>query len=718
MSMGASDRESNSDAIVVASATKPALEQLYDYFIKETQGDPIPFDRMEKFNLFLEILGASAGVYTWPPAAQFAQGKPDWYAKSLIITNPFSSVLFLLRATDDFLDTVIKELKKPRPVAHLLDMPDSNELRIKYAKIMVGSAICAVPFGITTYLFPPPGCSSDACIFSTVIHTGVANAILHAISWGLILTPAFWYYRLPTLPVEKALAWAHERRLNPTARAIERLRKEEKAIYDKYRLHLGTFIARATEELANDYTNYSPVKSGRIRDFQVYQVDGQGNGFFHALADQLQVMNIKNESGQAYTPEKLQELIYANAEKYPALKALFTESAHIDLSKFEGWVELSALRALAKILDVSFHVIRDAVKAHDIIVEPEGIQHDSARKIQLFYSGVRYNSLRSNISTDLVLSVNASPLVLTHNTNDAIAPLALVRGNDASLMTLARLVNKDTRTRASNMNVDTVVGTIGALFMVAGCIGYVASPIYLGSALGLTTAESVAAGFLPAYATAVLCAFYGTEILKAVFNYLTTIDNFKDKFSIEAKMYPTIFALFMIVNTFVAIFSFGTAQQLINTAFKNELWDPIRPFLQGNSIAALDMMSFVSLLGLYSAVVRKAAAKFGGTESGERMAARLLVAGSAMAKRLEQMKGPELIDSIARYSDEDKRRLGIDPTKFNKDKERLASLRQELDGLEIKITSQEPAIVDTWRAGSREIGMDRPLLAGTRVQPQ
>jgi hypothetical protein len=192
---------------------------------------------------------------------------------------------------------------------------------------------------------------------------------------------------------------------------------------------------------------------------------------------------------------------------------------------------------------------------------------------------------------------------------------------------------------------------------------------------GLGLGGGIAAGALPAYAMAVLCAFYGAAILLDVFDYFFSPGGVREKFSLEAKLYPKIFALFMLINTYVAVFSYGTAQQLIDTTFGNSKWDSIRGFLKGNSIAALDMMSFVCLSGLFSAVVRKAAAKFGAVGSDHTEAARLLAKSTVMNARLQQLNGDALIASLSEYGADDLKRLGVDPLEFGRDKQILDGSR-------------------------------------------
>ncbi|STX49515.1 Uncharacterised protein [Legionella hackeliae] len=96
-----------------------AWKALYDHFIKETNGDPIPFGRGSKIGLFLELLGGTGGVYAWPPAWEYAKQKAPWQAYSFAIANPISNALFLIKATDDLIDTIQAEANVPKEIAGL-----------------------------------------------------------------------------------------------------------------------------------------------------------------------------------------------------------------------------------------------------------------------------------------------------------------------------------------------------------------------------------------------------------------------------------------------------------------------------------------------------------------------------------------------------------------------------------------------------------------------
>lgn len=500
-----------------------ALESLYNYFIKEMSGDPIPFGQWEKVSVALEILGGSGGIYAWPPAWEYSKDKSPWLAYSITLTNPVSNVLFLAKATDDLFDYIAMELTTPLELKDILELPTTRELTIKYIKMLLGSIICAIPFGIAVDLFPLPNCESKSCLASIVTHALAANTILHAISWNFILMPAFWYYRLPILPLEKMYDYIQVQRLTDTQRELLEIKQNQEDIFQKYKNHLSQFFVSGVEKMVDDY--------------------------------------IKNR-GKSGNP-------------------------------------------------ISLKAIED----------------------------------KSN--TSLILFAKAIPE--EKSILPAIQPLSFFN--------------------------NWGIGFLGGTFMIVGCIGWIANPIYLGLKENLTVTQSIAAGILPAYSTAVLCAFYGSAIIKQVYHYLTSWSgNCSDKFSLEARLYPKTFAIFLVLNAYVAAFSYGTAQQLIITLFGDSMWDNYRPYLQDISIPALQILSFVPLLGLFNAFIRKSIAKFG-AEGDHKLAARLLTKSNIISQRLQQMNGEILMASIEQYLPIQQKALRIDPNEFNRDMDRLKELK-------------------------------------------
>lgn len=240
--------EANPEAGLVASKTN-ALESLYNFYIKESNGDPIPFGKWEKFSLVLEGLGGSGGIYSWPPAKAYGEGKPLWLSLSLQITNPLSNVLFLVNATDNLLNSVAIEVKCPEQLADMLKLPTTCELISKYTKMLAGTMVCSVPFVIVTYMFPLPFCKEGACMAVMLTHSAVANTILHGISWNFILSDQYWYYRLPVIPFEKLYQVMRESCLSDEQKELRVIKQRKQAIYQKYRDHFSQFFVAGAERI-------------------------------------------------------------------------------------------------------------------------------------------------------------------------------------------------------------------------------------------------------------------------------------------------------------------------------------------------------------------------------------------------------------------------------------------------------------------------------------
>src|ERR1700688_5060481 len=86
-------------------ASNLPLDRFYDYFIKETKGDPIPFGKIEAAQLAAGLLGGSAGIYYGPSAYAYAKNEAPWLKYSLALCNPVSGGLFLTKAADDFMES-------------------------------------------------------------------------------------------------------------------------------------------------------------------------------------------------------------------------------------------------------------------------------------------------------------------------------------------------------------------------------------------------------------------------------------------------------------------------------------------------------------------------------------------------------------------------------------------------------------------------------------
>lgn len=507
--------------MLARSGETHSIETLYSHFYGEKYGNAFPFGQWEMGALFLELIGASGGIYSWSSAAEFAKGKSSFMYWSLVLTNPISSVLFLGKATDDLFQYVSTELRRPvAALANFIELPSRASLKDKYFKMSIGSALCAIPFAITAYLYPIPGCKSTTCLISTVAHSLLANTILHAISLHFIAQ--YWYYRLPILPFEKFYQWYKNGRLNENEKAILKLLNRKNDIHKQYKKTVA--------------------------------------GFFHAQTEGVVTRYLANN-------------------------------------------DASPLKSL------------------------KGPESSSARFLEMATPPQPVNALNRCI--------------------------------------------KSTHQFLQN----TGAGLIGALFMVWGCSGWIASPIFLASQ-SMRLSYACLLGGLPAYSTLVLCAFYGKAIFEKIYSYLTTWPaDLREKFSIEARMYPKSFAVFILFNLYVSAFAYATAQQLITAVFGAEVWDDYRSASEDAAVPAMQILSFIPLLDLFSAVVRKMTAKFG-DQTDEQVVSRLMLASTAIGTRLQQTKGDELISSLNTYSPRQLNIFGLDPDQLQNDTKELAEIKQ------------------------------------------
>ena len=246
----------------VSSVKDDAIQQMFEYYIHESNGDPMPFDYRQKLVLFAQILGATAGAYIVPPAWQYGHGQSDFLRYSYVLTNPLSGVLFLTKATADFFNAMIEDFHVPSAMSRLLQKMPAAQVAQKYTKIMGGSAVCAIPFGILTYLFPINGCHSKACLATIVAHSYAANLIMHALAWGFILRPDFWYYRIPLYPVIYPLKWLASCFTTPEEVPVEVLKLDDLKV--KFVQNIGMRVIHNTNVLVDGVLKGDAISIARL----------------------------------------------------------------------------------------------------------------------------------------------------------------------------------------------------------------------------------------------------------------------------------------------------------------------------------------------------------------------------------------------------------------------------------------------------------------------
>ena len=161
-----------------------------------------------------------------------------------------------------------------------------------------------------------------------------------------------------------------------------------------------------------------------FRGYVVQRVDGDGNCFFHALADQLNQKNIPDAEGHAYTHETLRMIAYTHVLEHEGLRGFFTNEDLIDLSQLKGWVGHETIQALADLMGLEFQLMRNDGQP-DVSVRPVG-DAPAGPVIRLLYNGVHYDSLRE-ASADF----SAADASMTAGGGGSAAPaVALVFGGE------------------------------------------------------------------------------------------------------------------------------------------------------------------------------------------------------------------------------------------------------------------------------------------------
>jgi dsRNA-specific ribonuclease len=142
----------------------------------------------------------------------------------------------------------------------------------------------------------------------------------------------------------------------------------------------------------------------------IRRVIGDGNCFFHAVVDQLSDLGIMAEDGSPYTHELLRTLVLTHVHAHPDLRAFFTTSDLIDLSRLGGWVSEQAVRALADLLKLEFQILRSDGAAHPPIIRGAGVIEVPI--IRLLYNGsTHYDSLKSVSTATLFFGTRGDPTV-------------------------------------------------------------------------------------------------------------------------------------------------------------------------------------------------------------------------------------------------------------------------------------------------------------------
>lgn len=94
----------------------------------------------------------------------------------------------------------------------------------------------------------------------------------------------------------------------------------------------------------------------------VRNVLGDGNCFFHAIADQLQHLGVRDAGGSLFTHELLRQLTLSAIGTHPRLRAFITEDELLELARVNGYVDHGSVAAMAV-----------ALKQNIVLYRPGGV---------------------------------------------------------------------------------------------------------------------------------------------------------------------------------------------------------------------------------------------------------------------------------------------------------------------------------------------------------
>ncbi len=88
----------------------------------------------------------------------------------------------------------------------------------------------------------------------------------------------------------------------------------------------------------------------------IQPVLGEGNCFFHAIADQLQRQDIRDANGEGYTHELLRTFAHNRVDNEPRFRQMMTDRDYLDLSRINGWIDTGSIGALARALQINITI--------------------------------------------------------------------------------------------------------------------------------------------------------------------------------------------------------------------------------------------------------------------------------------------------------------------------------------------------------------------------
>lgn len=133
----------------------------------------------------------------------------------------------------------------------------------------------------------------------------------------------------------------------------------------------------------------------------VHRVRGDGNCFFHVIADQLRRLGVRDAGGSLFTHEALRKLTLSHVTTEPHLRALLTDEDVLDLARLNGFVDHGAVAAMA-----------DAIDQDIVLYQPTGV-------LRFDTSGHAHFDHRDDVSMPAVRVVYNG-----HDHYDSVIPVA------------------------------------------------------------------------------------------------------------------------------------------------------------------------------------------------------------------------------------------------------------------------------------------------------
>ncbi len=237
------------------STTITDVEKLFKHTIGEENGNPRLTTRQTRILATLQSLGGSAAIYSIPISYEYAKDKVIPYQICLMAGGVITSTLFLTHLTGFFFKGLFLKAYAPSAIRHLLKLPSKTQLVIEIISVSALSLICAIAFAVPTFLYPAFS-DEKGWVALEVIHSEIAQAIIHATAWSAIWNGAFPLFNTLITPVKWAIQNIYNHCwLTPAERKILQHKQQQEAIYQKYREHLSIVFGQMAETLVAEEIN-------------------------------------------------------------------------------------------------------------------------------------------------------------------------------------------------------------------------------------------------------------------------------------------------------------------------------------------------------------------------------------------------------------------------------------------------------------------------------